>query len=149
MGLKERVKELGDRVKHNQKYLDQEKAARLLRESVGKEYREAPDEVRTDFWCDECGLDISAIGFKKLYSDGMGIYRSKCARQHMLVRYITNKWQDPYWNRSRKVAADREKYADDMLTPDNPRFRIVYPQQWKALQEMKHERSLATPNPES
>lgn len=137
MGLQDKVKELGQRVKDRQVELDQERTAKQRREAVGKDVREAPPTQRMDFFCFVCCKDMTAVGSKQAHTNGMGTYNAQCPLGHNVVRYITNKWKDPYWNASLKVRKDRELYADAMLTPADPRFKIVYPAQWKALMEHK------------
>lgn len=140
MGLEQRIKELGERVKHNQTFLNQENDARKARTAKEREWTEAQDGIRMPFWCSPCARDFHAKGYKRLHNDGMATYRGECPKGHIAVRYITKKWLDPYWEQSRNVQIDREKHADDMLTPDNPRFKKIYPAQWKALTERQSER---------
>lgn len=144
MGLNEKVKELGERVQSRQKELDAEKLARKRMDALGAEIREAPEMKQMDFFCRECNRDFIATGYKRVHRDGMGTYLGACPNGHGCVRYITEKWRDPYWELSPKVRFDRLKYADDMLTPEDPRFKTVYPQQWKAIEARREEYERAT-----
>lgn len=137
MSVQDKVRELGARVKHNQKFLDQERENKKRRDALAREIREAPDMVQFDFFCRNCDRDVISMGYKRVHKDGMGTYLGQCPNGHGLVRYITEKWRDPYWELSHKVRHDREKYADDMLTPDNPRFKVVYPDVHKRLEAEK------------
>jgi hypothetical protein len=55
------------------------------------------------------------------------------------MRYITDKGHDPYYGRSEMMRKQRAQLADALLTPDNPRFALVYPQKWRELQAMKEQ----------
>lgn len=105
-----------------------------------KEIREAPGRTRIDFWCDECASDFQGTGWKvtrNMASDKLPIawYVGWCPVGHKAIRQITEKYLDPYYNRSAVIRAQRQEFADAMLTPNDPRFRILYPDQWRKLEE--------------
>lgn len=144
MGMfEDRVKYLGERVQDQQKGKAQERAREKARQDVDKEASKFPERQQQDFWCRQCTKDYIALGLKAKAGDYWE-YRSHCPEGHMNVRYITSPLNDPYFQLSLKVKRDRIKYADAMLTPDDPRFKVVYPQQWKALQKMKEEHAQQT-----
>jgi len=144
MSLRERVKELGERVKKNQIDLNKERETKKKRAEISRELEEAPNSTQTDFFCRTCNKECIAIGYKRIHHDGQGTYLAQCPNGHGVVRYINNKWRDPYWELSPRVRRDRLKHADDMLTPNDPRFAKVYPQQWKAIQARKEEHERQT-----
>lgn len=137
MSVREKVRELGARVKHNQKFIDQEREKNKKLGARRKEIDEVPDRKRLDFWCKECQLDYSAVGHKHEDKDMCAVYIGQCMSGHKNVRYITDVNTDPYFDRSHKVRAERELYADLMLTPDDPRFKTVYRKQWLEIEAQR------------
>lgn len=94
----------------------------------------APRYEVNAYWCTMCLRDYDATG--KLLIEGhgrnqSGVYVSECPDGHKNYRYVTDKTNDPYFTRSRRVQADRSRYADDFLNPHDPRFKQLYPEQWK------------------
>lgn len=91
---------------------------------------DAPQRTRYPFWCDECQADFFAIGYK-VVRKRPGIlpiawYVGYCPKRHKCIRRITDRTNDPYFVRSFAVRRDRVRYKDDLLTPDDPRFWLLY-----------------------
>ena len=93
--------------------------------------------VKTNFWCDECNADFTGMGHKEVRKPPGGLwfafYRAFCPKGHTAIRRITDQHLDPYFWRSRWVKKDRAAHADEMLTPADPRFKLVYPEQWEKI----------------
>jgi hypothetical protein len=50
-----------------------------------------------------------------------------------MIRRITDKVQDPYYYQSLMLNRQRYNMRDDLLTPDDPRFKLLYPKQYEEL----------------
>jgi hypothetical protein len=101
------------------------------------EIREAARVIQTDFFCSVCKKDFVGMGFKQVSAirdlQPCAWYVGKCPEGHRAIRYITDKWADPYYNRSLVVAMQREQMKDDFLDPSDPRFKKLYPEAYKRL----------------
>lgn len=88
--------------------------------------------ILTDWWCDKCKKDFKSVGIKFVETDWsnptqrVAFYRTKCFADHFCVRWITDKWRDPYWFRSRQVANERAKYANDILQEFQSGYNLMY-----------------------
>ena len=129
-----------DRAKKVKTDLDQEREKekrekeRLERERVNDE---APLYKRQDAFCEVCDRDYSVM-LKKHGTSLLAYYVAFCPYGHPVRREIT--LRDRYYDQSKKVRAEREMYSDLLLTPNDPRFRLVYPEQWKELERQREER---------
>ena len=108
-----------------------------------REIHDAYNVTKLDFFCTVCDTDFSGNAYKQVRTLGPQIvayYVGLCPRRHKCLRYITDKYRDPYYWTSKVLARQRVDLADAILTPDNPRFRLVYPEQWRQLTEdTKHD----------
>ena len=141
------MKPLRDDLKHLRAIVEKNREERERHEKFKKwlyerqnEIKQAPDITpHVAFWCDECARDCSGPGYKEIRVRSGDIwfafYRGFCPVGHRVLRRITDKLADPYFFRSQNVRRDQANHADDFLTPDNPRFREVYPQEWADLKE--------------
>lgn len=105
-----------------------------------KVIKEAYEETHMDFWCEKCKKDFSTTGRKQVrYASRWPVayYVGLCPKGHSTMRYITDKGHDAYYGRSEMMRRQRVELADAMLTPDNPRFALVYPQKYRELQALK------------
>lgn len=118
-------------------------------------YNQAPATTRYDFWCDECRADFQGLahrrvrmvlsldtGLSRIDEPLFAWYEAKCPKNHVARRFITDKHVDPYFEKSRLVAAQRAEFADDLVQPSDPRFKKLYPAAWKELEDAR-ERSEA------
>lgn len=91
---------------------------------------EAPDKVRYPFWCNECQADFMAIGTKiaRKFKGKLPIawWVAFCPARHKCIRRITDRTNDPYFARSFIVKHDRARHSDDLLTPEDTRFWLLY-----------------------
>jgi hypothetical protein len=141
---------LRKRVKRNR----EERAAdkrRIEREQLRyQEYQDAPEQTQMGFWCRACNADFEAPALKT-FAMGFDVdkgcayailplfafFVGHCPKGHKAIRHISDKHTDPYYMESAMLKQQRLALADDLLQPDDPRFRIKYPQQWRAMQEDK------------
>jgi len=139
------------------KRVDASRAYRERMQEYGKEYRERVALIRSaygltpmQFWCERCRKDFDATGY--LHSTlwvlnvdtGMtelsheawpsAWYESECPKRHNAIRYHTDKHRDPYYHFSEIVKRGRARMERDLIQPNDPRFKLVYPEQWKRLQ---------------
>lgn len=86
----------------------------------------------TDFWCDKCREDFKSMSVREVETDWsnpsqyIAFYKSKCAKGHWCIRLITDKQQDGFWQRSKKVAIDRGSYFADILQPFETGYNMLY-----------------------
>jgi hypothetical protein len=137
MNLLERLKERAQKTQHD---LDQERAhKRKERERLERELHNAtaPEYKRDNAYCDTCRLDCSTI-LRKHGSDSLAYYLGHCPMRHTVRREIT--LRDRYYDVSPLVRKERLVHADDLLTPHDYRFRHVYPDKWRAIEEERERR---------
>jgi len=56
----------------------------------------------------------------------VSFYRTKCQAGHRCMRLVLDKLKDPYWQLSRKIAAERGHYAADILQPFESGYDMLY-----------------------
>lgn len=108
-----------------------------------KEIDEAKEYKLTEFWCDECNEDFIQMGCKATitaYEEPVAKYEAKCPYcGGKVMRFITDIHSDPYWQKSKKVKADRINNEIDLIQPNDPRFRYYYPQRWAEMEKKKEQ----------
>lgn len=88
--------------------------------------------ILTDWWCNKCKKDFKSVGIKVVEQDWsnpsqrVACYKTKCFNNHWCVRWITDKWRDPYWFRSKWVANERAKYTNDILQSFQSGYNLLY-----------------------
>ncbi len=119
--------------------------ARIERERPFRERLEmifqSPMFSITDFWCDKCKQDCTGTGARKVCTVRETLptawYEGVCPKGHKIIRRITDKDSDPYYEQSPMVQRQRYELRDAFLTPDDPRFKLLYPKQYKELTKKK------------
>jgi hypothetical protein len=137
MTLLERLRERALKTKTD---LDQDRAhKRRERERSERERHNATaaEYKRDNAYCPTCQLDCSTM-LRKHGTDLLAYYLGTCPERHTVRREIT--LRDRYYDVSPLVRRDRLVHADDMLTPRDYRFRHVYPDKWRALEEERERR---------
>ena len=132
--------------------LMQGKALDRLRAKLSEraqEIKDAPDSQHMDFYCTTCERDFGAIGFKQVRvprgSVWFAYYEAQCPNGHTCLRYITDKITDPYFTQSPFIRAQQNQFEDAMLSPDSPRFKLLYPEAHERLKGGDFRRELAKP----
>ena len=92
---------------------------------------EAKQFMMLDFWCDKCKRDCVGSAHKvvRLHSIAnvnIASYIGKCPVGHKVVRFITDKFWDPYYTHSRTIAIQRRQFAKDLLQPGDEGFKSAY-----------------------
>jgi hypothetical protein len=88
--------------------------------------------ILTDWWCDKCQKDFKGVGVRYIEQDWsnpsqrVAFYKSKCFKNHWVCRWITDRFLDPYWFRSRWVANDRAKHFSDTLQSFQSGYNLLY-----------------------
>lgn len=109
---------------------------------LGERYNEIKNAswiiARMNYFCEVCRKDCEGNGFKEIRwrSNDLwfAFYRGFCPNGHAVIRRITDKLDDPYYFHSRFVQREQAEHADDFVTPHDPRFKHLYPMQWRSLQ---------------
>lgn len=95
-----------------------------------REIGDAKERLMTAFWCDTCEADFNGIGYKVVVKQPAKLpiawYVGYCPELHKCVKRITEKVNDKYYLKSYIVRRDRARYADDLLTPDDHKFWLLY-----------------------
>lgn len=111
---------------------------------------DAPNRQMFDFWCADCTADFKAPAWKDTrhtsYGQRLAWYTGFCPKGHKAIRHITDKHLDPYYNLSDIIRHQRQEYADALLTPADPRFRKLYPAQWRRMEAEREAHELTQHN---
>lgn len=86
-----------------------------------------------EFYCADCEEDFAHVAFKQVETDWsntsqrIAFYKGKCPEcDSWAIRYITDKFSDPYWSESKQVARDRGKHFGDILQPGETGYQLLY-----------------------
>lgn len=137
MSVRSKIQELVDRYDTRRK--EREDRRKLLEPFVDRlnDIRQSPRVVQSDFFCTVCKKDFVGMGFKQVSAIREMLpcawYVGKCPEGHRSLRYITDKWADPYYEQSLLVSKQRFEMKDDFLDPSDPRFKELYPEAYKRL----------------
>lgn len=114
-----------------------------------QEIKDAPESQMMDFYCDTCKRDFGAMGFKQVRipkkSVWFAFYEANCPNNHKALRYITDKLTDPYFFNSPFVREQQNQFEDAMITPDNPRFKLLYPEAYERIKSAAFRREITQP----
>lgn len=101
----------------------------------------APRNTVTDFYCAVCKRDCSGTGYRQVCTirewAPTAWYVGTCPNGHKMIRRITDKLSDPYYEMSPMIQRHRWELQDAFITPDDPRFKVLYPAQYEALMKNK------------
>jgi hypothetical protein len=132
-----------------ERYLEarRERAAKELADQPMKDritsIFKSPRFTTTDFWCDTCKRDCNGTGYRQVCTvrewAPTAWFLGYCPYGHKMIRRITDKGTDPYYEKSEQLQRQRYEMKDDLLTPDDPRFKELYPKQWEELMNKKDE----------
>jgi hypothetical protein len=123
---------------------DQRRRDRAAKEALEKPFKDrmevifsAPRFTKTDFWCKVCQKDCSGTGYRQVQTHRerypTAWFVGYCPVGHKVIRRITDKNTDPYYDLSFMVKRMRYDMRDDLLTPEDPRFKVLYPKKWEEL----------------
>ncbi len=80
-----------------------------------------------DFWCDKCKVDFIGRARKQMDSWApIAYYKIKHMCGTWTLRRITDRFNDEYWFKSKKVAMDRGRMAIDALQPFESGYNMIY-----------------------
>jgi len=130
----------------NEKLIERIKENRDMRERVRRREKDAQErestirdalpEVKADFWCDGCKKDFTSTGRKVAsYVTGVPVawYTARCKCGRKAIRRITDKSRDPYYKKSFLIRFQRVRNYNDMLSPADDLFKIIYPKEYARL----------------
>jgi hypothetical protein len=87
------------------------------------------------FFCKKCGIDQDLPAIKVDNSYGQW-FEAKCRRcKGKVIRYITEKNNDPYYYLSKRVKIDRERFSRDLIQPGQSGFQTYYRNEWLKIEE--------------
>ena len=89
--------------------------------------------VKVDFYCRDCKKDqnLPANKNSNRYGEWFVSRCNFCGRQ--VIRYITERHNDPYFRLSKSVIIARRTHARDLVQPGEYGFRTLYKEQWDAI----------------
>lgn len=95
-----------------------------------REIVDAKDKWPNAFFCSTCNGDFNARAHKvvRKLPKRMPIawWVGYCPKKHKCIKRITEKPNDPYYQRSFIIRRDRQRYRDELLTPNDTRFWMLY-----------------------
>lgn len=95
-----------------------------------REITDAKQILRMSFWCEVCEADFNAKAYKiiRMHRGKLPIawWVGFCPARHKCIRRVTDKVNDKYYLHSYIVKRDRARFSDDLLTPENHRFWLLY-----------------------
>lgn len=101
-----------------------------------KMVRESGERMTIDFWCDRCKKDFTGMGYKRegwVHDYPTAWYVTKCVCGKSCMRRITDKSKDMYYYKSFKIRFQRVRDYNDMLTPADDLFKIIYPHEFRKI----------------
>jgi hypothetical protein len=134
---REKQRILRERYDERRRWREAEEAVQRPFKDRVKAIFDAPRFTVMDFWCNTCKKDCTGTGYRQV-----GTLRDRlptawfigyCPRGHKMIRRITDKSSDPYYDSSFIIMRQRYELADALLTPDDPRFKLLYPKQYAEL----------------
>lgn len=101
-----------------------------------KTIKEAADVTRLDFWCKRCSQDFTGTAYKRegwLGALPTAWYVGVCRCGERAIRRITDKSKDMYFYTSKNIKFQRVRSFNDMLTPADDLFKIIYPKEYERI----------------
>lgn len=138
MNQLERMRERVEKTQHDlDTEREKEKRVKNDRERLAK--NENADNYKLDYaLCSYCGLDAPTL-LKKHGNERLAYYLGSCGGCGSVVRREITLY-DRYSDLSPRLRHERILHEDDLLTPNDPRFKTVYPDKWRELERQREER---------
>lgn len=132
MEEKERL-EKGVRLQQKWMQQERERAKKTPNENMDDDL--PPSLPRYPFWCDECQEDLGLPCRKASFTfEGkrVSVMSARCPDcERRLLRFVTHRDLDPFYQKSRKLQRERNKNAVDLLQADQYGFKTSYGDQFK------------------
>lgn len=86
----------------------------------------------TDFYCQVCNKDFKAQTIRQIEQswfnpeERIAYYKTKCFQGHWCIRFITDRYRDPFWFRSKLLALDRGSHSNDTIQPYQIGYNMLY-----------------------
>lgn len=126
--IQELIEGQDKRARDRQQHRDKE----ALAADRGKEIASSKRRETMAFYCRKCKLDFLAETIREDEPDWgdpsamLSFYRTKCFEGHWCIRLALDKWYDPYFRLSPKVARDRGEHARDIIQPHETGYELLY-----------------------
>lgn len=122
---------LKQRVRDIQSDLEVDKNKKKARAKDSREYRafvKLPYQQNVDFFCRFCAIDFTVPAHRMWsFFYNCGAWHSYCPECGVeVVRNISDKTSDPYYEESVKIRDMRGRFSKDMLRPDQYGFKTLY-----------------------
>jgi hypothetical protein len=126
------IKSLKDRADRKFKERKNHEDSKKLENERESDIAEAKQSMMKDFWCDECGIDITLLAQKVVESDWtnksqrIAYYVGQCPCGCILRRRITDSWSDPYYLVSDSLNKQRTDNYKDIVQPWESGYNMLY-----------------------
>ena len=99
--------------------------------------------TKVDFFCRRCRLDQVLLASQR--GNNLAIWHeAQCQKcKQRLIRYVSERHADPYFQESIKFQEERDKYKKDLIQPGQEGFKMHYKKEWNKLEKEK-ERKVKT-----
>lgn len=125
--LQQRSEDLSD-------LIDQDKRNTTAEENIVKNAQKIITNY--PFYCDECLKDFTSTAMfysHSLFGKKIAMYRGKCVCGKIAIRFITDKNNDPYYQKSATIRYQRNKYHTDILQRGQYGYKTHYESPYKEL----------------
>ena len=114
--------------------IDQDKKQSTAEENIVKNAQKII--INYQFYCDICLEDFEAVAMfysHSLAGKKIAMYRGKCVCGKEAIRFITDKNDDPYYQKSATIRYQRNKYHTDILQQGQYGYKTHYGSPWENL----------------
>lgn len=129
------------KIEENRDYRARAKRREADRAERMKTIEEAARRMMLEMWCKACSKDVRVVAVKRVGYNGSEIvawYNGRCACGAGLRRHITDKSKDSFFRRSHNIKFQRVRSHNDMLTPADDLFKVIYPKEYDRLNHPKN-----------
>lgn len=89
------------------------------------------------FFCKKCDVDLDEDASINENRYGKW-FEGRCPKcKSKIIRYITDRDKDPYYQLSKNVIINRERYRKDLIQPGEEGFQTYYKKQYDDIEKTK------------
>jgi len=107
--------------------IDQDKKKTTAEENIVKNAQKII--INYPFYCDDCLKDFTSVAVlysHSLFGKKIAMYRGKCVCGKEAIRFITDKNDDPYYQKSSSIRQQRNEYHNDILQEGQYGYKTLY-----------------------